>query len=100
MSRALATSLALTAVFATGPVAAATKGSAPKPRPTPTVAAVLARAGVADETTELRHLIGDAAAPAADHAAQRAAIRACHAERYATARDNVLTGRATPLRSC
>jgi hypothetical protein len=34
------------------------------------------------------------------YAERRAAIRACHAERYATARDNVLAGRSAPLRDC
>lgn len=99
MTRVLATSLALTATLAALPAAAATRSGAPKPRPAPTIAVVLAQAGAAGETTQLRHLI-DATAPADDYAAQRAAIRACHAERYATARDNVLTGRTTLLRSC
>lgn len=70
-------------------------------QPTPSVAAVIARAGVTDVTTELRDLVFVVSADR-DHsyATQRTAIRACHAQRYAQARDNVLNGRAQPLRSC
>lgn len=70
-------------------------------QPNPSVAAVVARAGVTDVTMELRDLVFVVSADREDgYAAQRAAIRACHAGRYAQARDTVLTGRATPLRSC
>ena len=106
MTRTLATLLALLAVSAACPAWAATKAARPKAKPVPrsTVAEVVARAGVAGETMELRDLVTfDERASADDwqaYAEQRAAIRACHAERYATAKDNVLTGRSAPLRDC
>lgn len=68
------------------------------------VGEILDRSGAAGETMALRDLIAFDQPASTDgaelFAAQRAAMRACHAERYAQARDNVLTGRALPLRSC
>lgn len=102
MIRTLVAMLALLAVSAACPAWGAAKAAKPraKPLPMPTVVAVLARAGVAGETVELRDLV-DAPEPAADDfSAARATIRACHAERYAAARDNVQSGRSAPLRAC
>lgn len=104
MTRTLATILVLAALSAS-PSAAATKAAKPKGKPvaTSTVAEVVARSGV-NETMDLRDLVAfderTSAEGFAAFAEQRAAIRACHAERYAQARDNVLTGRSAPLRDC
>jgi hypothetical protein len=119
MTRTLATVLALLAVSAACPAWGATKAaksldrsaaspSRPepaqaRPAPTSTVVEAVARSGV-DERSELRDLVAFDTHISADnwqaYAEQRAAVRACHAERYATARDNVLTGRSAPLRDC
>lgn len=106
MSRALATLLALLAVSAACPAWGATKAAKAKAKPIPksSVAEVVTHAGADGETMALRDLVAfDRQATAegwAWFAEQRAAIRACHGDRYATARDNVLSGRSAPLRDC
>lgn len=105
MSRTVATFLVLLAVSAATPAWVKEMPGRPKVQVAPvrSVAMVLARAGVAGETMALRDLLDEATAalePAQVYAGDRAAIRVCHAERYSTARHNVLTGRAQPLRAC
>lgn len=100
MTRTLATSLVLLAMISSWPAAAATRPARTQAVPAPSVAAVLTLAGVEDEGWRLRDLTGETTVPVNSYDARRAAIRACHAERYAAARENVLTGRALPLRSC
>lgn len=84
---------------------AAAKAAKPAPQPVhrSSVIAVIARSGVSEQT-ELRELVAFDEYASVDgwqaYAAQRAASRACHAERYATARDHVLSGRSGPLRGC
>jgi len=105
MSRTAATLLVLFAVSAASPAWVKEMSSRPKAQAAPfgTVAMVLAHAGVARKTMALRDLLDEATTvlePAQVYAGDRAAMRACHAERYSTARRNVLTERATPLRNC
>lgn len=100
MIRAVATPLLLVALIMPWSAAASTRPAKTQAMPELTVAAVLARAGVTNEAARLRDVIGETTVPVDAYAARRAAIRACHAERYAVARENVLTGRAVPLRSC
>lgn len=73
--------------------------SKPLRAPVTSVADVLARTRP-DDGPMLRDLIDAPVAVASGYAARRAALRACHAGRYATARDNVLSGRTSPLRDC
>lgn len=64
---------------------------------------MLAHAGVAGETVALRDLLDEAVAPlepAQVYTEDRAAIRACKAERYNASRSNLLDGGAQPLRDC
>jgi hypothetical protein len=105
MRRAIAIAL-LTLTATALPAAAAPRAATnPAAAPRPNVAAILVRSGV-DEGPLLKDLVGTAGPPApaddgaARYAEARAALRACHAERYATARDNVLAGRAAPLGAC
>lgn len=105
MNRTVATLLVLFAVSPASLALATTTSGRPKVQAAPptSVSAVLARAGIAGETTALRDLLDETVAPpdpAQAYADTRAAIRSCHAERYSTARHNVLTGRGQPLRTC
>ena len=97
----------LIATTATSASAAPRPPQAPAPATAaaPNLFTILGRSGV-DSAVPLSELLQEGAAPRsaddglARYAEARAAIRACHAERYAVARENVLTGRAVPLRSC
>ena len=103
MSRCPAILSVLILLCAANPTQAASGCAKTTARTTVTVSTVLTRSGAEAGTPELRVLLETATASidvAESYAAQRTAIRACHAERYAQARDNVLTGRAQPLRSC
>lgn len=107
MTRTLVAILSLIAMSAASPAGAAGKSVKAKSRapvPKSTIVDIVAWAGAGGETRLLRDLIDFDTQPAANdwalYAQQRAAIRACHAERYATAKDNVLSGRSSPLRDC
>jgi len=102
MTRSIAIGFALFAASAAAAFAA-TGPSRPTLPQAPSVARVLARSGVEADAPRPDWRLAEAGADdegAAAFAAQRAAIRACHAERYAASRENVLQGRATPLGAC
>jgi hypothetical protein len=104
MTRLLLTLSAVLVLASPQTAWSAVKAAKPKARsaPTSSIAKILDRSGAARETMALRDLVsfGVTADDPTAYAERRAAIRACHAERYATARDNVLAGRSAPLRDC
>lgn len=101
--------MVLAALFAVQPAAAAparkparapTPAAKPAP-PSPTVAAILGRTWTGDGAFLVELVSEPGPVEGADGYAQaRADVRACHAERYAVAQDNVLRGDLCPLRSC